>query len=103
MQPITDANSVNTADWRCIRDAEGSNPAGNYSQTSGAYGIVGDSNSKTWSILPKEGFSQAANYPTPGSAPPFIQDEAALFLFAQNHYHFSGTWNDYCTYSGIVH
>lgn len=75
--PITDANSVNTSDWRCIRKWEG---GGRYDNFSGAYGFADGNNHSQMS--------------------PSAQDAWALRLFAQNHYHFSGTWNDPCTISG---
>lgn len=68
-----DATSVNTPDWACIRQWESGDRYGIYS---GAYGFEG------------------ADY---GGLSPAAQDAYALKLFAQNGYHFAGTWNDRCT------
>jgi hypothetical protein len=98
-QPETDANSTNTPDWRCIKQAEGSNPNGNYTQISGAFGFK--TPSWIWT-LQQSGIASPEQYPIPGSAPPLIQNEAALFLLAYHHYVFKGPWNNYCTEEGLV-
>lgn len=63
-----DATTTDTPDWCAIRDAEN---GGSYGAPCGAYGFT---------------FA----YP----ADPAAQDALALQLFAENHDHFSGTWNN---------
>ena len=76
--------TTNTADWDCIRQAESGD---NYTQTSGAYGILGS----TWASLGYSG--------TPGQAPKSQQDAAALEILRYEG-HFYGAWNDLCTDPG---
>ena len=95
--PVTNANSVNTPEWACIRQAESGD---NYADTSGAYGILVDtwwSHSDPDVVDAWKAASGGAYYAVPGDAPPAVQDAVALFLFAANGYRFGGTWNDYCT------
>lgn len=73
-----DATTTDTPDWNCIRIGECGYGAAAYTCYSGAYGTVGV-NSGAW--------------------PPAEQDANALRLYAQNHDHFSGCWNDRYTAS----
>lgn len=77
-----DARTTNTLDWSCIRNAESHD---HYHQPTGAYGLM----YSTWWMLGYTGI--------PGEAPVWLQDRAALRLFAMNGDHFSGSWNDVCT------
>jgi cell wall-associated NlpC family hydrolase len=78
-----DRTSVATPDWACIRQSESGD---NYTDVSGAYGIL----ISTWTqYLHQTGI--------PGDAPASLQDHEALALFADNGYVFVGTWNDSCT------
>ncbi len=78
-----DWTSTNTPDWACIRDAES---GGNYTTTSGAYGIL----VSTW---------QEDGYPgVPGTASQFLQNQVALHILNFER-HFWGAWNDSCTES----
>ena len=95
----SDVTNTNTPNWRCIKDAEGSDYNGNYTQTSGAFGIL----TKSWVwTLQQSGIASPTQYPVPGDAPPTIQDEAALFIFGQDNDHFYPSWKDYCTEDGLV-
>lgn len=79
----SDATSTDTADWACIREAESGD---NYSDPAGAYGIEPEA----WAE-----FGNSA-YASPGDAPPAVQDEAALAIYAANGDHFAGAWYDPC-------
>lgn len=79
-----DFATTDTADWDCIRQAESGD---NYTQTSGAYGIL----ASTWTSLGYSG--------TPGQAPKSQQDAAALEILRYEG-HFYGAWNDLCTDPG---
>jgi len=84
-QPVatSDATSTDTADWACIRQAESGD---DYSDPAGAYGIEPEA----WAQ-----FGDSA-YASPGDAPPAVQDEAALAIYAANGDHFAGAWYDPC-------
>jgi hypothetical protein len=72
--PVTDATSVHTADWHCIRVAESGYPDGNYAEEvglGGAYEIM----SYVWSWLEPQYPGYAYEYS------PAIQDAAALKLY----------------------
>jgi len=87
--PVTNATSVHTADWACIRRYESGD---RYHIHSGAYGFLGPA----WRLYGN------ADYAYPGAAPRAAQDAAALRLYHANGEKFSGSWNDYCTFHGIV-
>jgi hypothetical protein len=73
--PTTDANSVYTADWMCIRVHESNNRYNDPSAPSGAYGIL----ASTWHSF---GFSGM-----PYQAAPIVQDSLALRLYNMYGFH----------------
>lgn len=87
--PPTNETSVNTADWACIRKYESGN---RYHIHSGAYGFLDGA----WRQYGDP------RYPYAGAAPKAVQDAAALRLRRANGNKFSGSWNDPCTFNGIV-
>jgi transglycosylase-like protein len=69
--PVTDATSVDTADWRCIRVHESGDQYNSAAAPSGAYGIL----ISTWREFGYSGW--------PYEAPASVQDEVALKLYAR--------------------
>ncbi len=69
--PVTDANSVATADWQCIRVHESGDRYNSPSAPSGAYGIL----ISTWRSFGLSGW--------PYQAPASVQDHVALELYAR--------------------
>jgi hypothetical protein len=69
--PVTDANSVATADWQCIRVHESGDRYNSPSAPSGAYGIL----LSTWRSFGLSGW--------PYEAPASVQDSVALQLYAR--------------------
>jgi len=69
--PVTDANSVATADWQCIRVHESGDRYNSPSAPSGAYGIL----LSTWHSFGLSGW--------PYQAPASVQDDVALELYAR--------------------
>jgi hypothetical protein len=69
--PVTDANSVATADWACIRMHESGDRYNSPAAPSGAYGIL----ISTWRSFGLSGW--------PYEAPASQQDEVALELYAR--------------------
>jgi hypothetical protein len=68
--PVTDATSVDTADWMCIRVHESGDQYNSPGAPSGAYGIL----ISTWREFGYSGW--------PYEAPASVQDEVALKLYA---------------------
>jgi Transglycosylase-like domain len=68
---VTDATSVYTADWACIRTRESSNRYNSAAAPDGAYGIL----LSTWRSYGLTG--------QPYQAPPILQDRIALELYAR--------------------
>jgi transglycosylase-like protein len=68
--PVTDENSVDTADWQCIRIHESGDNYNNPNMPSGAYGIL----ISTWESFGYSGW--------PYQAAPAVQDALALRLHA---------------------
>jgi Transglycosylase-like domain len=68
--PVTDANSVSTADWACIRVHESGDRYNDPSEPSGAYGIL----ISTWRSFGYSGW--------PYEASPSVQDALALRLYS---------------------
>jgi hypothetical protein len=73
--PQTDANSVYTADWACIRMRESNNRYNDPSAPSGAYGIL----ASTWHSFGFTGW--------PYQAAPIVQDALALKLYSLYGFH----------------
>jgi hypothetical protein len=73
--PQTDANSVYTADWACIRTRESNNRYNDPSAPSGAYGIL----ASTWHSFGFTGW--------PYQAAPIVQDSLALKLYSMYGWH----------------
>jgi Transglycosylase-like domain len=73
--PVSDANSVNTADWACIRVHESGDQYNNPSDPSGAYGIL----ISTWRSFGYSGW--------PYEAAPSVQDALALKLYSLDGFH----------------
>ena len=69
--PVTDATSVDTADWRCIRVHESGDQYNSPAAPSGAYGIL----ISTWREFGYSGW--------PYEAPASVQDQVALELYAR--------------------
>ena len=69
--PVTDATSVDTADWMCIRVHESGDQYNSEAAPSGAYGIL----ISTWREFGYSGW--------PYEAPASVQDEVALKLYAR--------------------
>jgi hypothetical protein len=69
--PVTDANSVDTADWACIRVHESGDQYNSPAAPSGAYGIL----ISTWRAFGYSGW--------PYEAPASVQDKVALELYAR--------------------
>jgi hypothetical protein len=69
--PVSDANSVSTADWACIRVHESGDQYNDPSDPSGAYGIL----ISTWRSFGYSGW--------PYQAAPSVQDALALRLYAE--------------------
>jgi Transglycosylase-like domain len=69
--PVTDATSVDTADWMCIRVHESGDQYNSPAAPSGAYGIL----ISTWREFGYSGW--------PYEAPASVQDEVALKLYAR--------------------
>jgi hypothetical protein len=69
--PVTDANSVDTADWLCIRVHESGDRYNSPSAPSGAYGIL----ISTWRSFGLSGW--------PYQAAASVQDQVALELYAR--------------------
>jgi hypothetical protein len=69
--PVTDATSVATADWMCIRVHESGDQYNSSAAPSGAYGIL----ISTWREFGYSGW--------PYEAPASVQDEVALKLYAR--------------------
>ena len=73
--PPTDATSIDTADWACIRVHESGNQYNSPNAPSGAYGII----EQTW---------HAYGYPGwPYEAPAAVQDALALRLYNEYGWH----------------
>ena len=68
--PVSDATSVATADWMCIRVHESGDQYNNPADPSGAYGIL----ISTWRSFGYSGW--------PYQAPASVQDQLALKLYA---------------------
>jgi hypothetical protein len=68
--PVTDADSVATVDWMCIRVHESGDQYNNPAAPSGAYGIL----ISTWRSFGYSGW--------PYQAPASVQDQLALKLYA---------------------
>jgi Transglycosylase-like domain len=68
--PVTDANSVATPDWECIRDHESGDEYNDPARPSGAYGIL----LETWHSFGYSGW--------PYQAPAAVQDHLALELYS---------------------
>ena len=73
--PVTDANSVNTEDWTCIRVHESGDQYNNPADPSGAYGIL----ISTWHEFGYSGW--------PYEAPASVQDHLALELHSLYGFH----------------
>jgi hypothetical protein len=73
--PISDATSVATADWACIRVHESGDRYNDPNDPSGAYGIL----ISTWRSFGYSGW--------PYEAPPSVQDALALRLYAEYGFH----------------
>jgi hypothetical protein len=73
--PVTDATSVATADWACIRAHESSDRYNSPAAPSGAYGIL----ISTWRSFGLSGW--------PYQAPAGLQDQIALELYARYGFH----------------
>ena len=73
--PVTDANSVATADWLCIRVHESGDRYNSPSAPSGAYGIL----ISTWRSFGLSGW--------PYQAAASVQDHVALELYARYGFH----------------
>jgi hypothetical protein len=69
--PVTDATSVDTADWACIRVHESGDQYNSPAAPSGAYGIL----ISTWREFGYSGW--------PYEAPASVQDHVALELYAR--------------------
>jgi len=69
---VTDATSVDTADWACIRVHESGDQYNNPADPSGAYGIL----LSTWRSFGYAGW--------PYEAPAGVQDQLALELYARD-------------------
>jgi hypothetical protein len=69
--PVTDATSVSTADWNCIRVHESGDQYNSPAAPSGAYGIL----ISTWREFGYSGW--------PYEAPASVQDHVALELYAR--------------------
>ena len=69
--PVTDATSVDTADWMCIRVHESGDQYNSPAAPSGAYGIL----ISTWRDFGYSGW--------PYEAPASVQDQVALELYAR--------------------
>jgi hypothetical protein len=69
--PVTDATSVDTADWTCIRVHESGDQYNSAAAPSGAYGIL----ISTWREFGYSGW--------PYEAPASVQDRVALALYAR--------------------
>jgi hypothetical protein len=69
--PVTDATSVDTADWNCIRVHESGDQYNSPEAPSGAYGIL----ISTWREFGYSGW--------PYEAPASVQDQVALELYAR--------------------
>jgi hypothetical protein len=72
---VTDANSVSTADWQCIRVHESGDRYNSPAAPSGAYGIL----ISTWRSFGLSGW--------PYQAPASEQDQVALELYARYGFH----------------
>ena len=70
--PVTDATSVDTADWMCIRVHESGDQYNSPAAPSGAYGIL----ISTWRSFGYSGW--------PYEAPASLQDQVALELYARD-------------------
>jgi Transglycosylase-like domain len=70
--PVTDATSVDTADWMCIRVHESGDQYNSPAAPSGAYGIL----ISTWRSFGYSGW--------PYEAPASVQDHVALELYARD-------------------
>jgi hypothetical protein len=68
---VTDATSVDTADWMCIRVHESGDQYNSVAAPSGAYGIL----ISTWREFGYSGW--------PYEAPASVQDKVALELYAR--------------------
>jgi Transglycosylase-like domain len=73
--PVTDATSVATADWSCIRMRESGDRYNSAAAPSGAYGIL----ISTWRSFGLSGW--------PYQAPASVQDQIALELYARYGFH----------------
>jgi hypothetical protein len=73
--PVTDANSIATADWACIRMHESGDRYNSPAAPSGAYGIL----ISTWRSFGLSGW--------PYEAPASLQDQVALELYARYGFH----------------
>jgi hypothetical protein len=73
--PTTDASSVYTADWMCIRVHESGNRYNDPAEPSGAYGIL----LSTWRSFGFSGW--------PYQASPIVQDALALRLYNEYGFH----------------
>ena len=73
--PVTDATSVATADWMCIRVHESGDRYNSSAAPSGAYGIL----ISTWRSFGLSGW--------PYQAPATVQDQIALQLYARYGFH----------------
>jgi hypothetical protein len=69
--PVTDANSVATADWLCIRVHESGDRYNSPAAPDGAYGIL----LSTWRSFGLSGWAY--------QAAPSVQDHVALELYAR--------------------
>jgi hypothetical protein len=72
---LSDATSVDTADWQCIRIHESGDQYNNPSAPSGAYGIL----VSTWHDFGYSGW--------PYQAAPAVQDQLALRLYSMYGFH----------------
>jgi hypothetical protein len=73
--PVTDGDSVYTADWMCIRIHESGNRYNDPAEPSGAYGIL----VSTWHDFGYSGW--------PYQAPAMVQDHLALLLYSLYGFH----------------
>jgi hypothetical protein len=73
--PVSDATSVSTADWACIRVHESGDRYNDPSEPSGAYGIL----ISTWRSFGYSGW--------PYQASPTVQDALALRLYSLDGFH----------------
>lgn len=85
---LTDATSVHTADWACIRFHESGSPEGDYTIVGDALGAY-QFQEETWQMLGYAG--------EPQDAPPWEQDQAALRLYAWDEEHTGNPWSAWST------